>query len=89
MSWDDIQLLVKTAQENNDPVASAIKQLKLKTNHITLLLKDPYDFGDDDDDEEDDNDGDVDEGRLKPMMIDIDLSLTAHANARRWVVNLY
>lgn len=83
MSWEDIQLLVKTAQDNNDPVASAIKQLKLKTNHITLLLNDPYDFGDSDDDKQDDNDGDEDVGRLKPMMIDIDLSLTAYANARR------
>ncbi|XP_034833767.1 ribosome quality control complex subunit NEMF homolog [Maniola hyperantus] len=85
MSWDDIQLLVKTAQDNNDPVASAIKQLKLKTNHITLLLKDPYDFDDDNDNDEDDENDDGDEkGKLKPMMIDIDLSLTAFANARRY-----
>ncbi|CAH2244833.1 jg23044 [Pararge aegeria aegeria] len=84
MSWDDIQLLVKTAQDNNDPVASSIKELKLKTNHITLLLKDPYNF-DEDDDGEDDEDDDEDEARrLKPMLIDIDLSLTAFANARRY-----
>ncbi|XP_035449227.2 ribosome quality control complex subunit NEMF homolog [Spodoptera frugiperda] len=67
MSWDDIQLLVKTAQDNEDPIASCIKQLKLNTNHITLLLTDPY--------EEED---------LKPMLVDIDLSLTAYANARRY-----
>ncbi|XP_023950258.2 ribosome quality control complex subunit NEMF homolog [Bicyclus anynana] len=85
MSWDDIQLLVKTAQENNDPVASSIKQLKLKTNHITLLLSDPYNYDDEaDDDDDDDEENDNEEGKLKPMMIDIDLSLTAFANARRY-----
>ncbi|XP_047536851.1 ribosome quality control complex subunit NEMF homolog [Vanessa atalanta] len=76
MSWDDITLLVKTAQDNNDPVASSIKQLKLNTNHITLLLQDPYDDGNSEDDEC--------EERLKPMLVDIDLSLTAFANARRY-----
>lgn len=65
MGWEDIQLLVKTAQDNNDPIASCIKELKLKTNHITLLLSDPYDE------------------ELEPMCVDIDLSLTAFANARR------
>ncbi|CAH0728636.1 unnamed protein product, partial [Brenthis ino] len=79
MSWDDIQLLVKTAQDNNDPIASSIKQLKLNTNHITMLLKDPYD-----DDDDSDGDGDDRANRLKPMMVDIDLSLTAFANARRY-----
>ncbi|KAL4721150.1 hypothetical protein ACJJTC_018207, partial [Scirpophaga incertulas] len=69
MSWEDIQLLVKTAQENGDPIASYIKELKLKTNHITLLLGDPYEEGGDD-------------GDLEPMLVDIDLSLTAFANAR-------
>ncbi|XP_022817597.1 nuclear export mediator factor NEMF homolog [Spodoptera litura] len=67
MSWDDIHLLVKTAQDNDDPIASCIKHLKLNTNHITLLLTDPY--GEED---------------LKPMLVDIDLSLTAYANARRY-----
>ncbi|XP_063895771.1 ribosome quality control complex subunit NEMF homolog [Helicoverpa armigera] len=69
MSWDDIQALVKTAQDNDDPIASCIKQLKLKTNHITLLLSDPYEG---------------DEESIKPMLVDIDLSLTAFANARRY-----
>ncbi|KAJ8723666.1 hypothetical protein PYW07_007646 [Mythimna separata] len=68
MSWDDINLLVKTAQDNQDPIASCIKQLKLKSNHITLLLSDPY----------------GEEEGLKPRLVDIDLSLTAFANARRY-----
>ncbi|XP_063831229.1 ribosome quality control complex subunit NEMF homolog [Ostrinia nubilalis] len=75
MSWDDIKLLVKTAQDNADPVASHIKDLKLKTNHITLLLEDPYKHSDDEDDESE---------KLEPMLVDIDLSLTAFANARRY-----
>lgn len=66
MSWEDITLLVKTAQDNKDPVASSIKHLKLNTNHITVLLSDPYDE------------------ELEPMCVDIDLSLTAFANARRY-----
>lgn len=68
MSWDDIHLLVKTAQDNQDPIASCIKQLKLKSNHISLLLSDPY----------------GEEEGLKPRVVDIDLSLTAFANARRY-----
>ncbi|XP_063538930.1 ribosome quality control complex subunit NEMF homolog [Cydia strobilella] len=66
MSWDDITLLVKTAQENDDPIASCIKHLKLNTNHITLSLSDPY------------------EDEVPPMCVDIDLSLTAFANARKY-----
>ncbi|CAH2983554.1 unnamed protein product [Chilo suppressalis] len=76
MSWDDIKLLVKTAQDNADPVATCIKDLKLGTNHITLLLSDPYSHADEGDDEE--------EELLKPMLVDVDLSLTAFANARRY-----
>ncbi|XP_059047260.1 ribosome quality control complex subunit NEMF homolog [Achroia grisella] len=77
MSWDDIKQLVKTAQDNNDPIASSIKDLKLNINHITLLLNDPYQTSDDDDAESGDE-------KLKPMLVDIDLSLTAFANARRY-----
>ena len=39
MAWGDIELLVKDAQKRGDPVASAIKALKLKSNEITLLLQ--------------------------------------------------
>lgn len=81
MSWEDIKLLVKTAQDNNDPVATYIKGLKLNTNHITLLLKDPYQTSDDEDNGDNDENN---EEKLKPMLVDIDLSLTAFANARRY-----
>ncbi|XP_025157417.1 nuclear export mediator factor NEMF homolog isoform X2 [Harpegnathos saltator] len=71
MSWPDIQVLLKEAQARSDPVASAIKQLKLETNHISLLLHDPYEESDE-------------ESELKPMIIDVDLAHTAFGNARKY-----
>ncbi|KYN21553.1 Serologically defined colon cancer antigen 1 like protein [Trachymyrmex cornetzi] len=71
MSWPDIQVLLKEAQVRGDPVASAIKQLKLETNHVALLLHDPYEDSDE-------------ESKLKPMMIDIDLAHTAFSNAKKY-----
>ncbi|XP_065078533.1 ribosome quality control complex subunit NEMF homolog [Ochlerotatus camptorhynchus] len=82
MSWSDIQDLVKAAQANNDPVASCIKQLKLEINHISVMLKDPY--GAFDEEFEDDEDREDGEEKLEPMVVDVDLALTAFANARRF-----
>ena len=42
-----------------------------------ILCRDPYTNSDDDDEEE------LDEDVLKPMKIDIDLGLSAYANARK------
>ncbi|XP_069772502.1 ribosome quality control complex subunit NEMF isoform X2 [Narcine bancroftii] len=42
IDWTEIGSIVKEAQEQEDPVACSIKELKLNTNHITLLLKNPY-----------------------------------------------
>jgi hypothetical protein len=39
IDWTEIHNLVKEAQMDGDPVAMAIKDLKLATNHITLLLQ--------------------------------------------------
>lgn len=39
IDWTEIKNLVKEAQADGDPVAMAIKELKLDTNHITLLLQ--------------------------------------------------
>jgi predicted ribosome quality control (RQC) complex YloA/Tae2 family protein len=71
MSWPDIQVLLKEAQARGDLVASAIKQLKLETNHVALLLHDPYEDSDE-------------ESELKPMIIDIDLAHTAFGNAKKY-----
>lgn len=73
MSWDEVENLVKLAQERNDPVASTIQQLKLNINHISMMLSDPYQESDDENQD----------GGIKPMVVDIDLSLTAFANSRR------
>lgn len=39
ISWKEIEELVADATRKGDPVAKTIKKLKLKTNHITLLLR--------------------------------------------------
>lgn len=39
IDWTEIGSIVKEAQEQEDPVACSIKDLKLNTNHITMLLK--------------------------------------------------
>lgn len=86
MSWPDINDLVKMAQTNGDEVAMCIKQLKLEINHFSLYLKDPYDFdGKSDDDENVNNDDDDNNNeKLKPMIIDINLGLSAYANATHY-----
>jgi predicted ribosome quality control (RQC) complex YloA/Tae2 family protein len=83
MSWTDIQDLVKAAQVNNDPVAKCIKQLKLDINHISLYLTDPYESADNDLLEEGEELAD-DDDTLPPMVLDVDLGLSAYANATRF-----
>ena len=39
IDWAEINNIVKEAQARGDAVAMAIKQLKLETNHIIMLLK--------------------------------------------------
>uniref|UniRef100_A0A8C8SHM0 Ribosome quality control complex subunit NEMF n=1 Tax=Pelusios castaneus TaxID=367368 RepID=A0A8C8SHM0_9SAUR len=55
IDWTEIGAIVKEAQVQGDPVASAIKELKLQTNHITMLLKNPYVLS-----EEEEEDGEAD-----------------------------
>lgn len=83
MSWTDIQELVKNATANGDPVAGIIKKLKLETNCISLYLTDPY-AQYQEDDSEDEEKNDEDDEKLEPAVIDVDLSYTAFANARRY-----
>ncbi|XP_051002899.1 ribosome quality control complex subunit NEMF [Acomys russatus] len=54
IDWTEIGVIVKEAQAQGDPVASAIKELKLQTNHVTMLLRNPYLLS-----EEEDGDGDA------------------------------
>lgn len=81
MSWPDIQELVKAAQANADPVAGAINQLKLEINHISLKLSDPYAVSSEDSDDYEDS-GIKEEKDV--MVVDVDLGLSAWANARKY-----
>uniref|UniRef100_A0A452RA05 Ribosome quality control complex subunit NEMF n=1 Tax=Ursus americanus TaxID=9643 RepID=A0A452RA05_URSAM len=56
IDWTEIGLIVKEAQAQGDPVANAIKELKLQTNHVTMLLRNPYLLSEE---EDDDVDGDL------------------------------
>ncbi|CAG9835026.1 unnamed protein product [Diabrotica balteata] len=78
LSWEDITDMVKEAASKGDPVAKQIKQLKLEINHITLQLCDPYA------DPFDGNDSDVENDALPTMVVDVDLALSAFANARKY-----
>uniref|UniRef100_H3B9L2 Ribosome quality control complex subunit NEMF n=1 Tax=Latimeria chalumnae TaxID=7897 RepID=H3B9L2_LATCH len=64
IDWTEIGIIVKEAQAQGDPVACAIKELKLSTNHITMLLKNPYVTSDE---EEAKDDGDDDDGEEKEV----------------------
>jgi len=39
IDWSDITDIIKEAQSHGDPVAMAIKSLKLEKNHFTMLLR--------------------------------------------------
>ncbi|XP_054084386.1 ribosome quality control complex subunit NEMF homolog [Zeugodacus cucurbitae] len=82
MSWPDIEKVVKEAQADDDPIAGAIKKLKLEINHISLRLSDPY-KNDEDDSNDSDNDNDSADG-LPTLIVDVDLALSAWANARKY-----
>ncbi|NXI99001.1 NEMF factor, partial [Psophia crepitans] len=56
IDWTEIGAIVKEAQAQGDPVASAIKELKLQTNHITMLLRNPYVLSEEEEEEEEDAD---------------------------------
>uniref|UniRef100_A0A224YPS8 Protein, containing FbpA domain n=1 Tax=Rhipicephalus zambeziensis TaxID=60191 RepID=A0A224YPS8_9ACAR len=45
IGWAEITELLKEAQEQGDPMARSIRKLKLETNHFEMLLRDPYDEG--------------------------------------------
>lgn len=82
LSWTNIKELIKERREQEDPLASHIRHLKLETNRITLRLSDPFLILDDDDDDEDERE--EDEEKLEPMDIDIDLGLSGYSNATRY-----
>uniref|UniRef100_A0A8C7QZQ3 Ribosome quality control complex subunit NEMF n=1 Tax=Oncorhynchus mykiss TaxID=8022 RepID=A0A8C7QZQ3_ONCMY len=100
VDWAEIGLIVKEAQAAGDPVACAIKELKLQTNHITMLLKNPYIVPEEVEEEdvaklaEEKKGGKKNKNKEKgqkgkpkkdqPMLVDVDLSLSAYANAKKY-----
>ncbi|KAM7279287.1 hypothetical protein ACFE04_006421 [Oxalis oulophora] len=72
MGWEDLARMVKEEKKSGNPVASLIDKLHLERNCMTLLLSNNLDDMDDD------------EKTLPADKVEVDLALSAHANARRW-----
>uniref|UniRef100_A0A2P2KC88 Nuclear export mediator factor Nemf n=2 Tax=Rhizophora mucronata TaxID=61149 RepID=A0A2P2KC88_RHIMU len=72
MSWEDLARMVKEEKKLGNPVAGLIDRLHLERNCMTLLLSNNLDEMDDD------------EKTLPADKVEVDLALSAHANARRW-----
>lgn len=72
LSWEDLARMVKEEKKSGNPVAGLIDKLHLERNCITLLLSNNLDEMDDDE-------------KTQPVdKVEVDLSLSAHANARWW-----
>ncbi|GMH29151.1 hypothetical protein Nepgr_030994 [Nepenthes gracilis] len=72
MNWEDLARMVKEEKKSRNPVAGLIDKLYLERNCMTLLLSNNLDEMDDD------------EKTLPVDKVEVDLSLSAHANARHW-----
>ncbi|KAL8160339.1 hypothetical protein V2J09_001876 [Rumex salicifolius] len=72
MSWEDLARMVKEEKKSGNPVAGLIDKLYLDRNCMTLLLSNNLDEMDDE------------EKTLPADKVEVDISLSAHANARRW-----
>lgn len=72
MSWVDLARMVKEEKKSGNPVAGLIDKLHLERNCVTLLLSNNLDEMDDDE-------------KTQPVdKVEVDLALSAHANARRY-----
>ncbi|KAK3029604.1 hypothetical protein RJ639_037921 [Escallonia herrerae] len=72
MNWEDLARMVKEEKKSGNPVAGLIDKLYLERNCMTLLLTNNLDEMDDDE-------------KTQPVdKVEVDLALSAHANARRW-----
>lgn len=72
MSWEALARMIKEERRAGNPVAGLIDKLSFENNCITLLLSNNLD------------DMDEDEKTAPVEKVEVDLSLSAHANARRW-----
>ncbi|XP_063803618.1 ribosome quality control complex subunit NEMF isoform X2 [Pseudophryne corroboree] len=65
IDWTEIGVIVKEAQVQGDPVALTIKELKLQTNHITMLLRNPYIVSEEEEEDEEEEKLEIDEPKGK------------------------
>ncbi|KAK9139129.1 hypothetical protein Scep_008810 [Stephania cephalantha] len=72
MDWEDLARMVKEEKKSGNPIAGLIHTLHLERNCVSLLLSNNLDEMDDD------------EKTLPVDKVEVDLALSAHANARRW-----
>ena len=84
MDWMDLEHLVEEEKERQNPVALLIEGVKLQENQIVLRLSEPnyhdeFGFSDDSEDEEDEK-----PEHLGTHLIEVDIGLSAYANARRY-----
>lgn len=89
MDWKDLADLVEEEKRHGNPIALMIDTLKLESNHICVILSDPYEEEYVEyDNEEDEEDQEVeDRHQPKPkatVLVDLDIYLTAFANARNY-----
>lgn len=73
MPWSDIWSTIREAQARADPLASLITAIKFDRNEFTMKLSDPYE-----------STTVMTPGKFRE--VDIDISLSAFANARRFFV---
>ncbi|XP_042517780.1 nuclear export mediator factor NEMF [Macadamia integrifolia] len=72
MDWVDLAQMVKEEKKSGNPVAGLIDKLHLERNCMTLFLSNNLDEMDDDE-------------KTRPVdKVEVDLALSAHANARKW-----
>eukprot|EP00117_Sycon_ciliatum_P034105 scpid19698/ scgid26108/ Nuclear export mediator factor NEMF; Antigen NY-CO-1; Serologically defined colon cancer antigen 1 len=92
--WADIAVMIREAKQQGDPVASTITDLRFERNAFVMSLRNPFEelSGDEDDDDTDLSEGErvaKAKARAKALRkqckkVEIDLSLTAYANAKRY-----
>ncbi|KAI8580214.1 hypothetical protein K450DRAFT_238706 [Umbelopsis ramanniana AG] len=83
MDWRELEDLVKDEQKRGNPIALMIDSLKLETNQVSLRLSDP-DYESSEEDSSDEDDEKVEKERKEPSKVDVDIYLTAFANARKY-----
>ncbi|KAI8983879.1 fibronectin-binding protein A N-terminus-domain-containing protein [Pilobolus umbonatus] len=88
MDWQDLKDLVVEEKRKGNPIALIIDSLKLKTNQITLVLSDPVEYEDSEEetgsDSEEEDQQEKTEHALKSFKIDVEIDLSAFANARKY-----